>query len=182
MDRMDKGKSDQANKTPAELLEAVRAQLGMVPNILKDMAPSPTVLKSYLGLNESLAEGVLNPKLREKIALTIAQAHNNEYCLAIHAALGKSVGLSADEIQDARRGSSPDPRTNAALRFVRSLLEASGPIPKAGVHQLEKAGFVQAEIGEILAHVSLNLFTNFYTEAMKPPLDFPKADPLPEEG
>ena len=154
----------------------------MIPNIIKNMALSPTVLKSYLGLDESLSEGVLGPKLREKLALTIAQAHKNEYCLAIHVALGKSLGLSADEIMDARRGSSPDTRTDAVLRFVRSLLETNGPIPESGLHRLEKAGFVQAEIGEILAHISLNLFTNFYTEVMKPPLDFPRVDPLPENG
>lgn len=163
-------------------LEVVRARLGMIPNVLKDMAPSPTVLKSYLSLSESLEEGVLDERLREKIALTIAQAHKNEYCLAIHAALGKSLGLSADEILDARRGSSPENRTNAALRFVRELLEKSGPVPAAGLQRLRKAGFLQAEIGEILAHVSLNLFINFYTEAMSPPLDFPRVEPLPEGG
>jgi AhpD family alkylhydroperoxidase len=42
----------------------------------------------------------LSAKAREQIALAVAQANECDYCLAAHSAIGKMVGLTAEQIQD----------------------------------------------------------------------------------
>ena len=43
----------------------------------------------------------------------------------------------------------------------------------ADVQDIRKAGFGDEEIVEILAHVALNLFTNYVNVALAVPVDFP---------
>ncbi len=165
------------SETVEGLLNAVQSNQGMVPNLIKAMVTSPSVLKAHLRFSEALSEGVLDVKLREKIALVVAAFNKNQYCLSMHTALGKSVGLSEDDVADSRHGEAPDGRTNAVLHFARSLMEGSGCAPNDQLNRLRKAGFNGAEISEIIAHISMNIFTNYFSQIMNTPLDFPKVDP-----
>jgi len=92
---------------------------------------------------------------------------------AAHTALGRSAGASATELRDAQAGVSADARTQAALHFVLKLVDKRGQIEAADVQALRTAGFGDAEIVEILAHVALSLFTNYVNVALAVPEDFP---------
>ncbi len=43
------------------ILDAVKADIGMVPNLFKTLAQSPTTLDTYLGVSSTLASGRLTP-------------------------------------------------------------------------------------------------------------------------
>ena len=45
-----------------DLLDAVNAKLGMVPNMMRAMANAPAVLDGYLNLSGSLGKGTLSAK------------------------------------------------------------------------------------------------------------------------
>lgn len=95
------------------------------------------------------------------------------YCLAAHTALGRKAGVSAADMAAAQAGESSDPRTAAALRFALKLVEDRGQIGEADVRALRDVGFDDQHIVEILAHVALNLFTNYVNVAFDVPVDFP---------
>jgi alkylhydroperoxidase family enzyme len=73
----------------------------------------------------------------------------------------------------AQAGESDDPRTQAALDFALKLVNDRGHVGDADVHALKAAGFDDEAIVEILAHVALNLFTNYLNVAFAVPVDFP---------
>ena len=50
------------------MLEAVKKQLGVVPNLFRVVANSPAALEGYLGLNGALGKGQLDARTRERIA------------------------------------------------------------------------------------------------------------------
>ena len=56
------------------LLDGVQRKLGFVPNLMRTFAVSPATLDAYLSFNDRLSHGILSPKLREQLALTLAQA------------------------------------------------------------------------------------------------------------
>ena len=58
-------------------------------------------------------------------------------------------------------------------RFALKLVEARGQVGDADVQAVRAAGFGDQEIVEILAHVALNLFTNYVNVAFAVPVDFP---------
>jgi uncharacterized peroxidase-related enzyme len=158
-------------------LEAIRKQLGALPNVFRMMSNSPAVLETYAALNGALGKGKLDKKIRERIALAIAQKNGCEYCLAAHTYTGTNVTkLSLEEIAAARRGGSSDARADAAVKFAVRVAEARGGVSDPEVEGLKAAGFEDGELLEIVAHVAANTFTNYLNEVFKTDVDFPKVD------
>jgi uncharacterized peroxidase-related enzyme len=166
---------DPAATTPERqaLLSAVHQAFGATPAMFKTVAQSPAALKMMWSAFGALGAGVIPPKLGEQIAVAVADRNACEYCLAAHTALGRKAGASAAEMAAAQAGESTDPKTNAALRFALKLVDARGQVTDAEVQALRAAGFDDEHIVEILAHVALNLFTNYVNVAFAVPVDFP---------
>ena len=157
-----------------QLLDAARAKLGVVPNMLKTMAQSPAVLEAYLNFSGALGGGRLDARLREQIALLSAEANGCGYCASAHTAIGKMVGLGEDAILAARRGDAADARTVAALKFARTVIVNRGQVSDADLQAVKADGYTDGEIGEIVANVALNIFTNYFNEIARTDIDFPK--------
>ena len=157
-----------------ELLDAVKGKLGIVPNMTKVMATSPAVLEAYLGFSGALAGGLLDARTREELALLTAQRNHCDYCLSAHTAIGETAGLDRDQMLASRRGNGASARTTAALTFARKVLETKGAVSEADFTAVLAAGFSEGEIAEIIAHVALNVFTNYFNVATDVEIDFPK--------
>ena len=157
-----------------ELLDVVKNKLGIVPNMTRVMAASPVVLEAYLGFSGALASGLLDAKTREELALLTAQENHCNYCLSAHTAIGKMVGLNHDEIIASREGNGTSPKTTAALAFAKRLLDTKGEIREADFATARSADLSEGEIAEIIAHVALNVFTNYFNIATNVDIDFPK--------
>jgi uncharacterized peroxidase-related enzyme len=178
MSRIPQIAPESANGKAKELLGAVKAKLGLVPNITRAMANSPAVLEGYLGLSSALGKGALSAQEREQIALTVGQANSCGYCLAAHSAIGKMVGLTADQIRDSRIGSAIDPQADAIVRFARKLVDARGRVTDSDLEELRAVGLNDGAIAEVVANVALNIFTNYFNHVAETDIDFPAAAPL----
>jgi len=170
---------DPATDGPAnDLLAAVRAKLGIVPNMTRAMANSPAVLKAYLAFGEALGGGRVDKHTGELIALTVAETNGCDYCLAAHTAIGGMLKIGADDLVAARGAAHRDPRTRAILAFARKVVVARGHVHDADVAALRIAGLDDAEIADVVGHIAINVFTNLFNSAMRTDIDFPVAAPL----
>lgn len=158
-----------------ELLDAVQKQLHMTPNMMRTMAHSPAVLQGYLGLSAALGTGVLSAKVREELALFVSQSNECDYCVAAHSTLGKMAGLQPNQLIEARKGLVVgDPEAQAALKFATAVLESRGDVTDSDLAAARSAGLGDAQIAEIVAHVALNVFTNYFNRVAHTEVDFPK--------
>lgn len=164
----------QADAEQKILLDAVHSQLGMVPNFIQVLANSPAALKAFLGLFTLTREGSLAAPTRERIALALAQKNACEYCLSAHTALAEGAGLSGDEIAANRAGTSHDAHAAVAVKLARSLAEHHGDITTAELTEARQAGYSDADIVEIIAHVGMNVLTNILGKASRVDIDFAK--------
>jgi uncharacterized peroxidase-related enzyme len=162
--------------TPAsqEMLKQIHGAFGATPNMFKVVSNSPAALKSMWASFAALGAGTLGAKLSEQIAVAIANRNRCEYCLAAHTVFGQGAGVSAQDMSAAQVGKSVDPKTQAALTFALKIVEQHAAIAQADVEAVRAAGFNDGEIVEIMAHVALNLFTNYVNVAFNVPVDFPK--------
>jgi len=167
-----------ADAATAELLGSVKNKLGTVPNIVATMANSPAVAKAYLGFSQALSAGSLSPRLREQLALVVGETNGCGYCVAAHTALGKGAGLTEAETCDARRANSSCKKEQTALEFARKVVNDRGVVSDADVEQLRQAGYTDGEVGEIVANVALNIFTNYFNHVAGTEVDFPAAPSL----
>jgi uncharacterized peroxidase-related enzyme len=170
-----------SQKSPSEttgphkkLFDQIQSVFGTVPNMFKTIGHSPAALESMWSSFGALGKGRLGSKLGEQIAVLVADINRCEYCLAAHTLLGQNAGLTVAEMTSAQAGESKDPRTMAALQFAAKLVKNRAQITANDVAMVRQAGFSDEEIAEILAHVALNIFTNYTNVAFNVPVDFPK--------
>lgn len=174
MSRMTAVDRNHAEETVRRTFDAIEQKLGMVPNMMRTMAQSPRVLEGYLALSGALSRGLLPATLQEQIALAVAETNACNYCLSAHTALGRRAGLSDDQLAASREGRAAEAKGNAALQFALAVLEHRGGVGDDDLARVRAAGFADPEIAEIIAHVALNVFTNYFNRAADTEIDFPK--------
>lgn len=173
MSRLPAIQPEQATGKAKELLDAVQAKLKITPNMTRVMANSPAVLQAYLSFSGALAGGLLDAKLREELALEVGEQNSCQYCVSAHTAIGKMVGLTETEIEAARDAESAHSKNKAALKFAREIVAKQGHASEADVEAVRAAGFSDGEIAEIISHVALNVFTNYFNNTAGVEVDFP---------
>jgi len=154
-------------------LDAVHAQLKMVPNLFRVAANSPAALSALVGMEGALGKGVLRARVREQIAIAVAQENGCDYCLSAHTAIGKMIGVTEPQLAGARAGKSDDAKVDAMLSFAVRLLRERGAVSATELAEAKAAGVSDAEIVEIVAAVALNVFTNYLNIAADTEIDFP---------
>jgi uncharacterized peroxidase-related enzyme len=159
----------------ADIVEAVKAKVGRVPNIFATMARSPAVLEGFLAFNGALDSGLLSPALREQIALAVAGANGCNYCASAHTAVARGAGVDRVEAALNLDGTATEPRTDAVLKFAGAVVASRGRLAESAgtLNKLRNAGVSDPEIVEILAHIGLNLFTNYFNHVVETEIDFP---------
>ena len=133
-----------ATGAAADQLALTRKMFGATPNMFTTAAQSPAALTAMNAFFAALGKGQLGGKVGEQVAIAVAQTNGCEYCLAAHTAIGGMRGVSAADLGDAEL---------AAARV---------------------AGLVDGEIVEVVAHVALNIFTNYFNNLAGTDVDFPR--------
>jgi uncharacterized peroxidase-related enzyme len=174
MTRLKPVSPESATGKTRELYGVIKGKLGVVPNMMQTMGNSPAFLQGYLGLGDSLSGGTLGAKVGELIALTVAEANACNYCLSAHTYLSANlVKIDRDTIEAARNAESPNPKTDAILKFARILVDKKGQVSDSDVATLKEAAVTEGEIGELVGHVALNILTNYFNTVAKTEIDFP---------
>ena len=165
---------DDAPTASQPLLEAVKKQLGRVPNMFRLISNSPAALEGYLALSGALKKGALPAQTRERIALAIGEINGCDYCLSAHTYLGKNLAKLDDaEIAANRNGASNDPKANAAVVFAAKLARERGHVSEEDVRAVRLAGYDDAQVIEIVLHVAQHTFSNYLNVAVVTDIDFP---------
>lgn len=170
--------NDAAPTESRKLLEAAEAKLGMAPNLFRALAHSPAALGSYMGLSETLGDGLLTAREREVIALATAEVNGCDYCLAAHTALGKMAGLTEAQTIGARSGGIGDDRLDALADFTRSFVTSRGHATATEIESVRAQGFTEGHLAEFVAVVAQNVLSNYFNHLAGTEIDFPKAPEL----
>jgi uncharacterized peroxidase-related enzyme len=160
-----------------QLFDGVQAKLGVVPNLFRVLGNAPAALAGYLDFGAALGNGEFDAKLREQIALTVAESNQCGYCLSAHTFVGRKVGLTEQQIADARHANADGERADAILKLARSIVVRRGEIPSEELEQARVAGMSEADIVETVANVALNIFSNYVNHIAETVVDFPEVKP-----
>lgn len=174
MQRIEQVPLEQLSGETRALFDGIEEKHGSIPNFYKTLANSSAALSGFLAFGQALEKGALSSELREQISLTVSALSDCRYCLETHGILGKSVGLTEEKMADARRASSPCRKTDAALRFTKSVVEKRGKLHREEIEQLRSLGFSDEAITDMIALIGWKLFANYFnhialTEPDQPP-------------
>ncbi|SEN44727.1 uncharacterized peroxidase-related enzyme [Flavobacterium sp. CF108] len=170
---------DEVTGKTKDLFNAVQSKLGVVPNMMRTMGNSPAVLEGYLNFSGALSHGKLSAKTGELIALAVSESNSCDYCVAAHTFIGgKLLKTDAQVLQDARKGNSADAKTEAILQLAKTLISKNGLVSDEDVNKAKNVGVSDAEIAETVAHVALNVLTNYFNNTANTQIDFPEVSSL----
>jgi AhpD family alkylhydroperoxidase len=145
--------------------------------MMRTMGNSSAVLEGYLQLSGALGHGTIGAKTGELIALAVAESNACDYCLSAHSFIGeKLVGIDTASLAAAREGNSSNAKTDAALKFAQALVAKRGSVTDSDVNTVKAAGYTDGEVGEIVAHVALNILTNYLNKTAQTEIDFPEVN------
>lgn len=163
------------NATPEvqAIFTAIKGKIGMVPNLYRTTAHSPSTLAALLGLGDALARGKLTAKEREAIALTVAGVNACDYCASAHSAISSGLNVAPEEISANLRGRSRTPRLSALLSLARSVTEKRGKIGSGDLAVAHNAGLNDADVVEVIGVTVANIFANYLNHTFQTDIDFP---------
>lgn len=173
MPRLTQVSDDNASPQAAELLQGVKAKIGMVPNLYRVLANEPAALAAALGLSDNLSKGSFSPAVREAIALTVAGVNACDYCASAHSAISKSLRVSPEEIAARLKGKSADAKLQAILSFAVAVVEKRGLVSDDDLKAARNAGLTEGEIVETVVNTVQNILTNYVNHIAQTEIDFP---------
>ncbi len=159
------------------LFDALKGQLGFVPNLYATLAHSQNALGTYLALQS--AKSSINAKAREVVNLVVSQVNECEYCLAAHTALGKMNGFTDGQILDIRAGGAAfDAKLDALAKLTRSIAVNRGHADQALVDAFFAAGWTTENLVDVIVTIGDKTVTNYLHATTRVPVDFPAAPAL----
>ena len=164
MQRIEAINPETTTGTIKALLNDVLKADGTISSMVLTMANSPAVLEGFLRFSDALSGGTLSARLRELIALAVAEVNDSPYCISLHTAGARSLGVSGDDLTACRRFSSADSKEEAALQFAFRVVITRGETSAEDLERIRRAGLSDAEIIEIIANVALNIFANYFNK------------------
>ena len=63
------------------------------------------------------------------------------------------------------------------LAFAEAVLRTTGGVSDADVDAARQAGLTDAELGDIVGHVAVNVLTNLFNRTFAVDVDFPVVEP-----
>ena len=163
---------DSAPKGSKPTLEAIKAKVGFVPNLMANMAESPVLVESYLTMMALFDKTALSPTEREIILMTNNRMNGCTYCMAAHSTVAKMFGVDESVIAALRDGSQiDDPKLEALRTFAIIVNETRGHPTEAQVEALLAAGYTKQTVLEVVVGTSLKVLSNYTTPTVEPELD-----------
>jgi uncharacterized peroxidase-related enzyme len=173
MSRLSIPTRDEAPAQSQPLLDGVFKTLGVVPNLYRLAAQSPAALGALLDLVSANAK-MLDVKIRERIAIAVAQVNGCDYCLSAHTYIGTQLAkITPEDAALNRNGTSTDAKAAVAVAFAAKVAALRGKVADDDIAAVKAAGYSEAQIVEIVALVAENVMTNYLNNVADTDIDFP---------
>ena len=153
---------EKASGRARELLDELASRGGEPGLMMRSMAQSPALLRSYLDVNRAMRRSRLDRRVSERISLAVQEWLGCDFCLEAHSRAARALGLSEADIALARQGTATDPKISAMVAFGQQVIAGPAEITDADIDELRSFGFSDEQIAEVPALVALNVMTGAF--------------------
>ena len=153
---------DTAPSDSRAALEALRQEVGFLPNLAATMAESPTLIEGFTTLRKILGRSSFTPVERETIALSVSFANDCTYCMAAHSTFARMAGISEPALEALRvDGNPPDQRLSALATYTRHVVATRGYAVAETTQGFLDAGFTPAQALGVIAVIAFTTIANY---------------------
>lgn len=154
------------------LLEQVQDKYGMIPNLHRVMASSPSLLQAYMEIDAAFASSSLTPVERQVVYITTSVTNGCTYCVAAHSVISDKSGIPL-AVTDALRDGTviPDTKLEALRVFTQQLVEKRGWVEPEVIEHFYAAGYNQQSLLDVIVGVGQKTVSNYMNHLSSTPLD-----------
>ena len=134
-----------------EIFAEITEKAGRVPAAYRAFARHPHILQANWNRTKNiLGQGNLPIATKEAIATRVSKVNGCHFCLLIHCANLKKLGVPFHEIDAIEAGSVSDPKLNLVLEFVGIATKNPENISDEHFRKLKGFGYSEEDILEML--------------------------------
>ena len=155
------------------ILRSVKARLGFIPNIMGELAASPSALDAYATLSAVFGRSGLTQIERNVVLLTTDFENNCGYCMAADSMIALNTGLDREIVVAIREGRviQSDARLEALHQFTRAMVRERGLVERHDIDAFLRAGFTKANVLDVVTGVTLKTMSNYTNHIAETELD-----------
>ncbi|MDJ0518342.1 MAG: carboxymuconolactone decarboxylase family protein [Trichodesmium sp. MO_231.B1] len=145
---------------------------GFIPNLEGILAEAPALLKASVTLWDLFETTSFTEVERQVIYLTANYENNCDYCMAAHSGLAKMIGMSQENVEALRNGTSmPDKKLQALRRFTQQMVQTRGWVKDNEIEEFMAAGYSKQQVLEVILGIAIKVIHNYTNHIAKTPLD-----------
>ncbi len=132
--------TETATQESREWMEALKSNIGFVPNLAAVMSESPAWIRAFVNARRAFEDSGFTAGEREAMLLAAAVDAGNAYGVAVHSTVAAGNGVPGDDVDALRRGGEPRAgRLPILVRLIRSAMR-DGRLTSADVEAAREAG------------------------------------------
>lgn len=135
----------------SEIFSELREKVGQVPAAYRAFALHPHILQvNWNRTKNILGKGNIPIEIKEAIATRVSKVNGCNFCLRIHKENLIKLGFNSVTVESIANGESSDQRLDLVLKFVSTATKDPHNLNDSDFNALEKSGFTERDILEIL--------------------------------
>jgi uncharacterized peroxidase-related enzyme len=159
----------------AALYREIEGQFGGLPNLFKALGHRPAILRATLDKVAAVMQGgELDRRLKEMVAVVVADARGCAYCVGAHSMVLRRLGVPEETIAlldgDLARSDLPASWIGV-LELARAAARDVHGITDARFGELSAQGLSDAAIVELASVMDLFMSLSFFLDLLAVPLD-----------
>lgn len=162
-----------APESSGKILERIRSCLGWVPDVFGVAAHSPAVLESCWHQAEAGVRMKLSRRLREAVAVRVAELNGSRHRVPPQAAAHWISGTCDEEIKEFRAGRSNVAKEQAILALVTKVIKNQGHHAGFVVQAARQLGVSDEEIVEVITLITFHTWMAYISGVANSELDLP---------
>jgi uncharacterized peroxidase-related enzyme len=164
---------DEVSPEIANVYDALEKARGVVPNMFKTLAHTPTLALATAGyLKALLSDGALAGCYKELIATRMSVLNGSEYAVSAHALSARQKGASEDQIAAVKSDFEQGPFTQTeklGLRCAEKIHRSGRDLDDASFAELKNA-YNDAQIVELIATAAVFEFFPRFVDGLRIPI------------
>lgn len=158
-----------------EILDHVKQQIGMVPNLYAFMANAPGLLQTYIHGQELFRRNSgFTPAEQEVVLLSISFENGCEYCMAAHSVIADKQSKVPPDVTEALRAGTQIP--NERLRVLSEFTVTKRERPSQDwVEKFLRIGYSNEQVLQVILAIGIKTLSNYTNRVCHTPLDAPFA-------
>jgi len=161
-----------APEESAKTFGQIKEQFGFIPNVLRQMAESPTAIQTDLQMLGMYGKSSLTTEEQWIVLLITSSNCYASYCVAANSTVAQMLGVTNDIVEAIRTGKPlTNPKLEALRLFTTEMVDKRGAVTPQTRNNFYGAGYTKQQALDVILGISVETMASYTAHIAETPLD-----------